>query len=106
MKLFLDDMRPAPAGWTLVTTVAEAKAFLKTGDVEEASLDRDLYEWCPSADGAKVLPARPQPESGEDLVRWMIDTGHWPHTKPRVHSQSERAGIMERAIEKHWRRKP
>lgn len=101
MKLYLDDMRPAPAGWTLATTVAEAKRHLETGTVEEASLDRDLYEWEP---GRFVSTAREQPENGEDLVRWMIETGHWPRQKPRVHSQSDRAGVMELAIDRHWRK--
>jgi NAD+-processing family protein with receiver domain len=38
MKLCLDDRRPAPAGWTRAYTVAEAQAYLQTGEVEEASL--------------------------------------------------------------------
>ena len=42
MKLWLDDRRPAPAGWTRAFSVAEAQALLKTGQIEEASLDHDL----------------------------------------------------------------
>ena len=42
IKLWLDDCRPAPAGWTLAVTVAEAKALLRTGRVTHASLDYHL----------------------------------------------------------------
>jgi hypothetical protein len=42
IKLWLDDCRPAPAGWTLARTIAEAIALLKTGRVTDASLDYHL----------------------------------------------------------------
>ena len=42
VKLWLDDVRPAPLGWTWCKTVAAAQALLMTGSVEEASLDHDL----------------------------------------------------------------
>jgi len=42
MKVFLDDLRPAPEGWNRVYWPDEAIALLETGDVEELSLDHDL----------------------------------------------------------------
>lgn len=42
MRVYLDDMRPTPEGWTLVRWPDEAIALLETGDVEEISLDHDL----------------------------------------------------------------
>lgn len=42
MKVFLDDLRIAPDGWVHVYWPDEAIALLKTGDVEEISLDHDL----------------------------------------------------------------
>lgn len=42
MRVFLDDERPAPEGWTLVRWPDEAIALLKTGRVEALSLDHDL----------------------------------------------------------------
>lgn len=42
IKLWLDDWRPAPAGWTLATTIADALALLRTGRVTHASLDYHL----------------------------------------------------------------
>lgn len=42
IKLWLDDCRPAPTGWTLAITIAEAIALLRTGRVTHASLDYHL----------------------------------------------------------------
>jgi hypothetical protein len=42
IKLWLDDLRPAPQGWTLATTVAQAIALLRSGRVTHASLDYHL----------------------------------------------------------------
>jgi hypothetical protein len=42
MKVFLDDERVTPEGWTRVRSPDEAIALLKTGQVEEISLDHDL----------------------------------------------------------------
>ena len=42
MKVYLDDIRPAPEGWTLVTTPEQAIELMSRGRVEEISLDHDL----------------------------------------------------------------
>lgn len=42
MKLWLDDIRPAPEGWTWVKTAWDAIALLEKGGVEAVSLDHDL----------------------------------------------------------------
>ena len=42
MNLFLDDMRHAPAGWTLMRWPDEAIALLDAGRVDELSLDHGL----------------------------------------------------------------
>jgi len=42
MKVWLDDERSAPAGWVHVKTPWEAIELVKTGQVEEISLDNDL----------------------------------------------------------------
>lgn len=42
MKVFLDDERPTPKGWTRTHTVEETIDLLKTGDVTDLSLDNDL----------------------------------------------------------------
>lgn len=42
MRVYLDDERPAPAGWTQVRWPDEAIKLLETGEVTELSLDHDL----------------------------------------------------------------
>ena len=42
MRIFLDDIREAPPGWIRVHTYEEAIEGLKTGRVEQISLDNDL----------------------------------------------------------------
>ena len=42
MKVFLDDERVAPEGWVRVRWPEEAISLLKSGYVQELSLDHDL----------------------------------------------------------------
>ena len=42
MKLYVDDLRKCPEGWTLARTNTEAIRLLATGYVEEISIDHDI----------------------------------------------------------------
>jgi hypothetical protein len=42
MKLWLDDLRPAPEGWTWAKTALEAIRLIDAGGVDAISLDHDL----------------------------------------------------------------
>jgi hypothetical protein len=42
VKLFVDDIRPAPPGWVPVRTVGRAIRMLDTQHVTEVSLDHDI----------------------------------------------------------------
>lgn len=42
VKLWIDDLRPAPAGWTWVKTSADALVVVRSGLVQEISFDHDL----------------------------------------------------------------
>lgn len=42
MKLFVDDLRAAPRGWTLARTVTESIRILHTQSVSEISIDHDI----------------------------------------------------------------
>ena len=42
IRLWVDDIRPAPEGWTLARTVTEAIRILDENVVEEISLDYDI----------------------------------------------------------------
>ncbi len=57
MKLYLDDMRPAPEGWVRVYWPDEAIALLEQGAVTDISLDHDL------GDDSRG--------TGYDVVRWI-----------------------------------
>lgn len=71
LKVWLDDVRPAPEGWARARSVAEAQVLLGPGRVTHLSLDYDL--------------GFDQP-TGLDLVRWMAVTGTWPSVRLEVHS--------------------
>lgn len=42
MRLYVDDLRKCPEGWTLARTNTEAIRLLATGYVEEVSIDHDI----------------------------------------------------------------
>lgn len=98
MKLWLDDVRTAPEGWTHVLTVEQAKAALQTGTVEEASLDHDLgaCDLCTAVERSQTdgrlwdgnMPHCDHVGTGYTLVLWMAEHGIWPTTKPVVHSMN------------------
>lgn len=46
MKLFVDDIRPAPKGWYLAKTVTEAIRLIDLYDWKEISLDHDIFIAC------------------------------------------------------------
>jgi hypothetical protein len=88
MKVWLDDRRREPVGWTRAINVAEAQALLRTGDVEERSLDHDLGACDACMEGM----------STEDETN-----GHWPKLKPRVHSMNHKgAARMQEIIDRHF----
>lgn len=96
MRVFLDDERVTPEGWTRVWWPDEAIALLQSGEVTEISLDHDLGD---DARGA-----------GYDVVLWIEEAvvlrGFVP-PKISVHSANSsarekmQAGIE--AIERHAR---
>jgi hypothetical protein len=122
MKLWLDDARAAPPGWTRANNMAEAMKFAEENVIEEMSLDHDLGPMpvCPTCELSQAYDDSPdacdngagdcrcgchrelQP-TGYDFVKWMCETGKWPVTKPRVHSQNPvgRAN-MQALIDRYW----
>lgn len=86
MRLWLDDLRPAPEGWIWIETVEGAIELIFSGEVVEASLDHDL------GDGQ---------QEGYRLVLYMAENNLWPKEAISVHSSnppgSERmCGMIER----------
>lgn len=88
IKVWHDDVRQAPDGWEWARTNEQAKAFLvmESMIVTEISLDHDLglHHIAPGTDGMENLQGRGA-ETGLDLAKWMVDTGHLPE-KISVHS--------------------
>lgn len=76
IRLWLDDVRPAPDGWRWAKTLEAARALLETGSVVEASLDHDLG----TDERGDELPA------GRKLVLWMCEHGVWPRDGVSIHS--------------------
>ena len=108
MKLYVDDQRPCPDGFILARTIDEAKAYLSTGTVNEASLDHDMGACADCvATGAHVgdfltpetsfMNACPHAPNGHDLALWMVKSGLVP-TKVRVHSLNPVGRTRMRAV--------
>jgi len=64
VRVYLDDERPTPEGWTRVYTVIAAIALLALGEVTEISLDHDLADDHYGTDG-------PHDGTGYDVVLWL-----------------------------------
>lgn len=118
MKLWVDDFRPAPEGWTLAHNAEEALVALLSGDVDEMSVDHDLddpecstcqyacghIEGRPCQSGCRCH-AENGSVNGLSLLKWMDALGLWPRQMPKVHSANkERAPVMVSFIERHFPR--
>lgn len=117
-RLWCDDNRPAPAGWTWARNVEQAKVRLLQRNVEEMSIDYDFDNPdCPTCqfkcghferpEGCeKKCPCHQQngAENGLNLVEWMAYWNLWPKKKPVVHSvNGDGAEKMKQLIETTWR---
>lgn len=82
MKLWLDDNREAPEGWTWVKSAYQAMVMLKRNLVSHVSLDNDL--------GDKELYGE-----GHDVARFIEDCAHAGTLPPMmmvVHTQNSVQG--------------
>lgn len=90
MKLWHDDIRPAPEGWVWARTNDEAKLHLRTGKVEEISMDHDLGlhqtqetqidEMTPDEFLDYMAQRGQAEETGLGLAEWMAYEGIIPQT--------------------------
>lgn len=107
MRLWFDDVRPAPEGWAWARTVEEAKTLLTKNTVSECSLDHDMglhvldpptgdegdyWELVLEIAHAATGPA----ETGVDLVDWMIEHDRVPPVVT-IHSWNP-AGAQRMAV--------
>ncbi|WP_170219494.1 cyclic-phosphate processing receiver domain-containing protein [Nocardioides litoris] len=70
MRLWIDDLRPAPEGWRWAKTSREAIAILEAQPADAVSFDHDLGR---DRDGDDTTRA---------VVLWMCEHDRWP---PTVH---------------------
>ena len=76
MKVWLDDVRQAPDGWVHVTTPEDAIELLRSGEVDEISLDHDLGLATPDSE-----------RTGYDVLAWLeeeVARGPWEHLVPVI----------------------
>ena len=99
MRVYLDDERATPPGWVRVYWPDEAIALLRSGQVQELSLDHDL------GDDARG--------TGYDVILWLENAVALEHFVPpviHVHSANSAARVrMEagiRQIERLSARRP
>ncbi len=85
-QMWLDDVRPAPDGWTWVKTLAEAIAHMSEHVVEYASLDHDLGAEPTGNPNDIYLKGMSADGSGLDVVKWMVANNKYPTEQIVVHS--------------------
>lgn len=86
MKVYLDDIRPCPAGWTLVSNFHEAICFIDDNwhKIKELSLDHDISSFY----GNKEM-------TGYDVLMWIwnqAENGRKINFSIKIHSQNP-AGV-------------
>lgn len=93
MKVWLDDLRPAPDGWLRVKTVNHAINLLQTNKVTEISLDHDL--------------GYADKKTGYDVMLWIeeqVIKNNFTAPKIRIHtansSAREKMKLARQSIEK------
>jgi len=88
MRIYMDDARETPRGWTRTYTVEETIAVLETRTVTHLSLDNDLGEGVP--EGYKVL---------DWLEEAVYNDMHFPMPEVTIHSSNaSRVEYMQRAL--------
>lgn len=83
-KLYIDDIRPAPEGWTLVRTVDEAIDLLRSQDWDEVSFDHDLAF-------SHYAGEFTNEKTGNELAQMLVDlvrAGKRKSPKCHVHSMN------------------
>ena len=72
-KNYLDDIRTGPDDYYTTSTPREVIDLLRSGQIDEISLDHDLGQYIPT---------------GYDLAKWMIQENLYPNKGINVHSSN------------------
>lgn len=84
MKLYIDDIRPAPEGWVLARTVDEAIDLLRSQDWDVVSFDHDMAF-------SHYAREFTNEKTGNDIAKLLVDlvqTGTRKAPKCHVHSMN------------------
>jgi len=92
MKIWLDDERPAPDGWTWCKDPKEALVYLLSEDVEEMSFDHDLG-WF--VDGKEITGYDLLCAMEKGLVRGLFI----PEEIPKLYIHSANAGARKKMMQ-------
>lgn len=93
MKLWVDDARPAPPGWTAALNYNDAVALLAGSHVVEISLDYDLNLQAVSTTpaGIAIATSNDNAQTGYDVARWIeaaVADGRIPAPVMHCHSSN------------------
>lgn len=119
MKIYLDDVRTTPEGWSRCYKIEEVQELLKKGGVQHLSLDHDLgaaylcsdcytvgfeNDNCGNKCGCGChRVAYNRTPTGYDLCKWMAEHDCWPVNKPTVHSANPVGRVnMQAVIDRYW----
>jgi hypothetical protein len=96
MKIYLDDIREAPQGWTRTYTAKQTIELLKNNAVQEISLDHDLAFEHYAGDYSKE-------ETGYDVLLWIeeqVVTADYVPPVIHIHTGNPSAAIkMRQSVE-------
>lgn len=107
MKVYLDDIRDCPEGWTLARNYQEALDLLRTGKVTEISLDHDLGmevtgkvdvdEW----DNQILLARDIEAKTGYDVACWIEEALYHGHLRwdMKIHCHSANPAGKKRIMQ-------
>lgn len=89
MKLYLDDERTPPEGWTLVRWPAEAIERMDAGGVTEISLDHDLAN----------VDSGGKERTGYDVLLWLEQRAFEGGDVPRIHIHTANPVARQRMMQ-------
>ena len=89
MKLWVDDIRPAPSGYILCRSVKDAIALLKTGSVTDLDLDHDLGSY--AIHGGDAI----------NILDWCVQNEYFPRVRLHTMNPVGRQN-MQRILDRYW----
>lgn len=93
IKIWVDDLRQEPLGWSCVRTITEAIRIIDCYDVEEVSLDHDITHILDRTPSGLIGHTSACPETYEPVARYIAAK---PGGIKRVHIHTSNPAGAER----------